>query len=664
MNKATTSQQAEMLRKMIEIRRFEEEVKRLYRAKEITGAIHLYIGQEAVAVGACSALRDDDFATSTHRPHGHCIAKVGDLPRTMAEMMGRETGLSGGFGGSMHQFCKEKGFLGGNGIVGGGMGIALGAAFSAQRRGTDQVTVCFFSDGASNQGVLSECLNLAALWKLPVIFLCENNRYAATTSVVQSTSTEDIAPRAEPYAIPWDICDGNAVLEVRQCVGKAVARARGGGGATFIEAKTYRVEPHCGIIADTRDEEELSLWMSPERDPIHRFEHLLLQEGALSEKEIQDVHAAVEADLESAIAFARGSSPPPLELITGRRYDVGVQPADTAESASSPAVTGSSRSLSYADAICEAQREEMERDETVFVIGEDVDIEGGVFKLTRGLLEAFGPERVVGTPISEEAFCGLAVGAAMAGLRPVVEIMYIDFILMAMDPIINQMAKIGFMSGGQFSMPVTIRAQAGAGTVEGAQHSQSFEAWFAHTPGFKVVMPGTAYDAKGLLRSAIRDDGPVLVIENRLLFYEKEDVPEGEWLVPIGQAEVVREGTDVTVVALGYTRRKALAAAESLEGTISVEVVDPRTIVPLDMATIGESVRKTGRLLVVHEAPTRNGFGAEIVRRVIDECFDYLDSPPRVLGGANVPAPFSPSLEQACIPQVDTIVTAIHTVYP
>lgn len=322
------------------------------------------------------------------------------------------------------------------------------------------------------------------------------------------------------------------------------------------------------------------------------------------------------------------------------------------------------RKLTYANAICEAQIEEMARDDRVLVIGEDVDIAGGVYKLTCGILERFGRNRLVGTPISEEAFCGLATGAAMTGLRPVVEIMYIDFILMAMDPVVNQMAKIPFMSGGQFSLPVTIRAQAGVGTVEAAQHSQSFEAWFAHTPGFKVCMPATVYDAKGLLKSAIRDDGPVLVIENRRLFFEEEEVPEGEWLVPLGQAEVAREGADVTVVALGYTRRKALAAADRLAGAVSVEVIDPRTLVPLDMATIAASVRKTGRLLVVHEAPTRNGFGAEVVRRVTAECFDDLDSPPQVLGGADLPIPFSPALEAACIPQEDSILAAIRAIYP
>jgi len=276
------------------------------------------------------------------------------------------------------------------------------------------------------------------------------------------------------------------------------------------------------------------------------------------------------------------------------------------------------------------------------------------------LAERYGAKRVVGTPISEQGFVGLCVGAAMAGLRPIVEIMYMDFIMLAMDQLANQMAKLRYMSGGQFPMPVTIRAQAGAGTAEAAQHSQSLEAWFAHVPGFKVAMPATAYDAKGLLKAAIRDDNPVLVIENRVLFYKPERVPEGEWVVPLGKAEIVREGTDVTVVAAGYVRHKAVAAAEQLADAVSVEVIDPRTIVPLDLAAILASLRKTGRLLVVHESPARCGIGAEIVRRVVAEGFGLLEAPPRVLAGADLPIPFSPPLEEVCIPQEDTIVAAIR----
>ena len=319
----------------------------------------------------------------------------------------------------------------------------------------------------------------------------------------------------------------------------------------------------------------------------------------------------------------------------------------------------STRKITYAAALNEAMSEEMARDESVFVMGEDVDLFGGVYNLTENLVERFGKKRVVGTPISEQGFVGLSVGAAMTGLRPIVEIMYMDFIILAMEQLVNQMAKIHYMSGGQFSMPVTVRAQAGAGTAEAAQHSQSLEAWFAHTPGFKVAMPGTVYDAKGLLKSAIRDNNPVLVIENRVLFYEEEEVPDGEWTVPLGKADLAREGTDVTVVACGYVRRKALAAAEALDGNVSVEVIDPRTIVPLDVEAILASVEKTGRLLVVHESPTRCGIGAEIVRRVVEEGFDSLEMPPKVLGGADLPIPFSQTLEPVCLPQEETIAKAI-----
>ena len=318
------------------------------------------------------------------------------------------------------------------------------------------------------------------------------------------------------------------------------------------------------------------------------------------------------------------------------------------------------RKLSYCDALNEAMYEEMARDDSVFVIGEDVDLHGGVYNLTQRIAETFGPMRCVGTPISEEGFMGMAAGAAATGLRPIVEIMYMDFILMAMDPLVNQIAKMQLMSGGQVRMPVTIRAQSGAGTREAAQHSQSLEAWFVHTPGIKVCMPATVYDAKGLLKSAIRDDNPVLFIENRVLFYEEEEVPDGEWLVPLGEADVAREGSDVTVVATAYARRKALAAAEALAGEISVEVIDPRTLVPLDMDTILASVRKTGRVLVVHESNARGGVGAEIVRRIVDEGFDYLDAPPRVHAAADAPLPFSPPLEDAALPQPETIVRQIR----
>lgn len=318
------------------------------------------------------------------------------------------------------------------------------------------------------------------------------------------------------------------------------------------------------------------------------------------------------------------------------------------------------REIKYIEALNEALFEEMRRDKTVFVIGEDVGPLGGGFGVCKGLYKEFGPMRVRQSPISESGFTGLGVGAALTGLRPVVEIMYFDFVTTAMDQIVNQAAKLVFMSGDQLKVPLVIRAPYGVGTREAAQHSQSLEAWFVHSPGLKVVMPSTAYDAKGLLKSSIRDDSPILFIENRVLYFKKEQVPEGEWLIPLGEADVKRKGEDITVVALSNMVPKALAAAEKIAPEISAEIIDPRTLVPLDTTVILNSVKKTHRLLVVHEAPLRCGFGAEVVRVVTEQAFDYLDAPPKVLAGLNTPIPFSPPLEDVCIPQEEDIIKTIR----
>ena len=313
-------------------------------------------------------------------------------------------------------------------------------------------------------------------------------------------------------------------------------------------------------------------------------------------------------------------------------------------------------------ALSQAFDEEMERDDRVCLFGQDVGEFGGVFGTSALLQKKYGARRVFDTPLSEGAIIGTAVGAAISGLRPVAEIMYVDFITVGMDPLINQAAKLRFMSGGQLKLPLVIFTQCGGGTSEAAQHSQSLEAWFVHTPGLKVVMPATVFDAKGLLKAAIRDDNPVVFIWHKLLYDLQEELPDGKWVVPLGKALVRRKGSDLTVVATSLMVHRALAAAETLADEISIELIDPRTLVPLDMETILTSVRKTGRLLVVHEAPTRAGIGAEIVRRVVEDAFDELTAPPLVLGGANLPMPFARVLETACMPQEEDIVAAVRRI--
>jgi pyruvate dehydrogenase E1 component beta subunit len=323
--------------------------------------------------------------------------------------------------------------------------------------------------------------------------------------------------------------------------------------------------------------------------------------------------------------------------------------------------TPADRQLTYVEALNEALREEMRRDPTVFVMGEDVAVwgGGGVFGVTKGLVEEFGTERVRDTPISEEAIAAVAIGAAATGSRPVAEIMYVDFIGLAMEPIVNQAAKLRYMFGGKAKVPLVIRAQEGAGRGNAAQHSQSLEAWFCHIPGLKVITPSTPADAKGLLKSAIRDDNPVIFLEHKVLYFSKGPVPQGEYTVPLGVASVKREGRDLTVVGIHTMVGKALQAADQLaaEG-IELEVIDPRTLVPLDEQTIIDSVKKTGRLIVSHEAYTRSGYGAEIISRVVEAAFDYLDAPPLRVCARDVPVPYSAPLETAALPQVDDLVAA------
>lgn len=320
------------------------------------------------------------------------------------------------------------------------------------------------------------------------------------------------------------------------------------------------------------------------------------------------------------------------------------------------------REITYAEAIREAMSEEMRRSDDVFIMGEDIGVYGGAFGVTVGMIDEFGAERVRDTPISEAVIVGAATGAAVTGMRPIAEIQFSDFITIGMDQLVNQAAKIRYMFGGKAKVPMVLRAPAGSGTGAAAQHSSSMEAWYTHVPGLKVVTPSTPYDAKGLLKSAIRDDNPVVFLEQKLLYRVKGAVPEGEYTIPLGTSEVKREGRDVTIVTWGRMVQRCLEVAERLakEG-VEIEVIDPRTLLPLDDAPIIASAKKTGRVLIVHEAVQTGGFGGEIVARINDsEAFYYLDAPVKRLGGLDVPIPYNPTLEANVVPTVDTIETKVR----
>lgn len=650
----TSSSKQELLKLydlMLRLRKFEEEVSVQFANGSIPGFVHLYTGQEAVAVGACASLRQDDYITSTHRGHGHLIAKGGDLNKMMAELYGKDTGYCRGRGGSMHIVDVGLGILGANGIVGAGTQIAAGAGLSSKVLNNGKVVVCFFGDDATTEGMFHESMNLASVWDLPVVFVCENNLYGQFTPYAKHSKVADVAEKAKAYGMPGVIVDGNDVMAVKAATDKAVERARAGKGPTLIECKTYRWHGHYeGDVYSYRNEEEIEQWK--QKCPISNFRAKLVAEGIATEAELNAIEESVDNAIKEAINFAEESPSPDPSTVTHNVFVTENQP-------DKPLPKGETEENTLAMTIQETLREEMARDPSVVVLGEDVAT--GIFGATAGLAQEFGENRVLDTPISENIIAGAAVGAAMTGLRPVAEIEFGDFLTCCMDPIINQAAKLRFMTAGQVKVPLVIRTNVGAGFSAAAQHSQSLEALFMHIPGLIVAVPSTPRDAKGLLRTAIRSDNPVLFFESKTMYFNSGEVPKEEYTIPFGKADIKRAGKDVTVVALLAMVPKALGVAERLQNDgISIEVIDPRTLAPLDKETIINSVKKTGRLVIAEEGCLTGGFGAEVAAIVAKEAFDYLDAPIERVAALDTPVPFAPPLEQSVIPDEDKLEAAIR----
>ncbi len=648
------TQLLKLYRQMLLIRYCEEHLARAHARGLVPGACHTYVGQEAVATGVCAHLRPDDVVFSTHRGHGHALAKGLPVADLMAELLGRATGCSRGRGGSMHLFAPEIGLMGTSGIVAPCILQAAGAGYSFKLLRTDRVAVAFFGDGAANNGAFHEGLNMAGIWKLPVLFICENNGFATEVPFGSAAANPSVAARAVVYNMPGIEVDGNDVRAVERAAREAVQRARSGGGPTLIECKTYRTRPHAEGMGDYtyRAREEVEAWR--ERCPIKRLRAELLQLQLASEPELEALAAEVQAEIAAA---AKSAEQAPLPEPATALEHVYASPAP----APPPPPPAGARELNCIAATLEALDYEMARDPRIFVVGEGVGERGGNFATTTGLFAKYGAERLRDTPICERGFVGLACGAAMAGARPVVDFMFIDFINDAFGEVVNQIAKIHYMSSGRLHAPVLLRGCIGIGHSAATHHSGSYHSIYCHIPGLRVVVPATPYDAKGLFTRALRGQDPVLFLEHRELLAIKGPVPTEPYEIEFGRARVAREGAHVTVVALALMLHRALAAAEQLatEG-LSVEVVDPRTVSPLDRDTILASVAKTGRLLIVDEAFGPCGIGAEIAAAVTDAGFDDLDAPIRRLNGAFAPTPYSPPLEQAVVPQVADITQAIR----
>ena len=721
-----TKQQAiDLLEDMLTVREFEQMIIKLRSGAyepisdfDYRGPTHVSIGQEGASVGSIGGIAPDDYITSTHRGHGDSVAKgcaalrgmsTAGLQRrvpackgatrkqlldaaledhvyhTIAELFGKEDGYCKGRGGGMHIADFTVGHLGANAIVGGGVPIATGAAQAARYLRDHRVVCCFAGDGAYANGVVLESLNWAAMdqftgklaknhkFGLPVIYVIQNNHYGMTHRTDNEVAGIDVlARRASGFAdnnMHAEVVNGMDVLATRDAVRRAAELCRQGKGPCLIELDTYRFYGHS--LSDPRNEyrtrDEEAAWR--EVDPVTTFATQLVANGIMTQRKLDALaQRVVDRNASAAVKAAASADPDPADVIkymyTDTTSETVPEEYATVELLNPvPETKRTDGELTYRDAIKEAMIEEMQRDRRIIFYGEDVADYGGAFKATKGLLEAFGRERVFNTPISEAAICGTAVGAGMLGVRAIAELMYMDFSLMASDQISNQAAKWHYMSGANVTIPVVYRASVGGGKGYGGQHSQTLESVFAHIPGLYVIYPSTPYDAKGLLKSAIRDDNPVMFVESQVLYGAKGAVPEEEYLLPLGVADVKRPGTDLTLVSWGPAALDSLKAAETLaaEG-VSVEVVDIRSLVPLDMDTILASVRKTGRCVVASQCISIGSFTGEIASTIMSEAFDHLDAPVVRVGAKNGIAPQSHVLEQAFLPDAADIANACRSI--
>jgi len=635
---------------MLTIRLLEELILDLRRAEHMAGSVHVSVGQEVPPVAVVAALDERDRVLATYRGHGWALACGVPPFALLSEVLQRATGTNGGRGGSAYLSAPAYRFVGENSIVAAGLPIANGVAMAAQYTESGGVTVVSFGDGATNQGAAHEALVFAIARRLPVVFVCENNGWSEMTPITDTVPNASLADRARGYGMAAVAVDGADLTEVARVAANSVARARAGEGPTFLEISVPRLLGHYNAdVEQYRSEEDRDAHRG--RDPLPLVRQTILERELADAGQLIALEAAVQEVVDRARADALEAPHP--DPATAGDHVVG-----TSEFQAAGPLPETGKSLAYGLAANRALGRELEERPEMVIFGEDIAIPGGTFGVTRGLRKQFG-ERVFDTPISEAAILGAAIGASTSGLRPVVEIMWMDFLYVALDQIVNQAANVRYLSRGQVTAPFVVRMQQGAAPGSCAQHSQSLEALLAHIPGIKVGLPSTAHDAYAMLRAAIADDDPTVIIESRQLYQVSGVVDLDAPVERVGGARLRRQGTDVLIVSWGRMVDDCLQAAEALSGLgIQASVLDLRWLAPLDMASIAAALRSAGgKVVVVHEANLTGGFGAEVVARLVSDHFDELDGPVRRLATPDVRIPTSPVLRDALVPGVDQIVS-------
>ena len=686
-----------MLEQLILIRRFEEKLLKLSVAGILHGPAHSSIGQEGAAVGAMSVLRSGDKINGTHRMHHQFLAKAlnhatpaGYSPvdadiaephrdvvyRTYAEILGLRPGYCGGRGGSMHLRFPEAGILGSNAIVGGNPAHAVGYAFADKLQRRRDISVAFFGDGAMQTGAAYEAMNLAALYSTPTVFFVENNLYAVSTHLSEQTRETRLSARGLSLGVSGIEFDGMDPIAARLAMQQARSIIEKDGGPVLLEAKTYRYMHQSGALRGSafryREKDEEEAWQA--RDPVRSFPAQLEARGLVDAALLRRLESRADELIDGALSrllehygderrqrIRPELWPDPAEVDVGIRGDLGelagrrvreladVPPSELVE-------------MRFQEVIPRAMLRNMERSDNVFILGEDVHrLKGGTAGATKDIGDRF-PERLIGTPICENGFTGLALGAALNGMRPVVEIMYPDFCLVAADQLFNQIAKVRHMFGGSFPVPVLVRSRVTAGTGYGSQHSMDASGLFALYPGWRILAPSRPYDYIGLLNAAMACNDPVLIVEFNDLFKETGPVPEADWdyVVPIGKARIARPGSRCTILTYGTMVDVCCKVAE--QTGIDAEVIDLRTLDPLglDWETIGSSVARTNALMIVEQTTRGTSIGSRIVSDGQARLFDWLDHEIVHVTGSNASPVVSKILESAALASRESVEAALR----
>ena len=644
-----------LYREMLTIRQMERRIQELSQQVEpaIAGSVHLCAGQEAVPVGALAALRDDDLVIATYRGHGWALASGLTLQEIIGEVCHRSAGINGGRGGSAYFMAPSRRFIGENSIVGAGVPIGCGVAMAALAQESDRVAIVSIGDGAFNQGATHEGIAFAAARSLPLILVCENNGWSEMTATSQIFRTKRIAQRASGYGITGVTIDGTDPVIVRDTIRLAADAAREGKGPCIVECTVPRLWGHYNRdIEHYRSKADRA--EAEARDPLVLAALRFAAEGLLSPSENEALIAEVGNEVEAAVNDVLASPPPSASTAFGSVWAPPAKLVETAGAEDAPAVE-----MTYIQAVNAALDRELAKPETL-VYGEDVGRAGGIFGATRNLQRTHGEARVFDTPIAESAILGSAVGAAIMGMRPIVEIMWADFMLVALDQLINQAANVRYITSSQASAPIVVRTQQGATPGSCAQHSQSLEALLTHIPGLRVATPATPQDAYDVLRAAAACDDPCIVIEARGLYQTKGEVRLDAGPRPIGRAIRRVGGKDGLIITWGTMLAPAMEAARALKQKdgLCVTVLDLVWLSPVDDAAIIEAVNATiGPIVIAHEANRTGGFGAEIAARIQEL---GVSRPVLRVATPDTRIPASPVLQKALIPNADTIASAMR----